>query len=176
MAKYTGFDKIAKTKLPAVERFVAVMGGKFHLTNLGTLVVRVMRSAPASIQNLPPTDPRCAPWLSVHATGRACDLGFTDTKQGRALAIAAMGWLTRPDVSSALGVEEVHDYMGLTSPGAKRWGRGWRCDRASWKNWSETDNGQPGGAWIHVEVSPKVASLSVAQFNKVWASVNGGKL
>lgn len=172
--KYTGVDKVALKKFPAVERFADLMCRRYGLTNLGTLVVRVMRSAPASIKNLPPTDPRCKPWLSVHATGRAVDLGFTDSKAGRANAVAAMRWLTRVDVSGILGIEETHDYLGLTKPGTKKWGRGWRCNRLVWHDWTAEDNGQPGGAWIHVEVSPKVASLSLQEFDELWRSAPKG--
>jgi len=37
-------------------------------------------------------------------------------------------------------------------------GRGWRCDRQAWTKYTRhTITSAPGGDWIHVEISPKMA-------------------
>jgi len=45
MRKYELFNGVAKAKLPAVERFVHLCGRRWGFTNMGTLNVRLMRSA-----------------------------------------------------------------------------------------------------------------------------------
>ena len=164
---YTGFDKVASAKIPATERLVDLCGKRWGFGNLGTLVVRVMRSAPADIQKLPPTDPKCKPYMSVHASGRAADIDF---KGDKAKAVQAMNWFVQ--YADQLGIEEVHDYSGLTKPGTSQWGRGWRCDRAAWKDWTATDNGgTPGAGWIHVEISPAMAAKSADEYEAIWRSL-----
>ena len=153
--KYTGYDHTATAKKAGTERFVELMRKHYGFKNLGTLVVRPMRNGKG---------------MSVHATGRAMDLGFDkdvhDMPEGkhREIAVAVMKWLVANYV--ALGVEEVHDYKGLTKKGTEQWGRAWRCSRTGgkpgWKDWTETDNGQPGGFWIHVELSPAMADDDTA--------------
>ena len=136
--KYTGYDKTADQKLKGTERFVELCGRRWGFKNLGTLVVRQMRSGQG---------------MSVHATGRACDIGFPDTKQGHAAAVEAMLWFVK--YYKELGIEEVHDYGGLITG---TW-QGWRCDRKGkpgWKKWTDTDNGgSKNGRWIHVELAGK---------------------
>jgi hypothetical protein len=91
--------------------------------------------------------------MSVHATGRAADIGFADTKAGRADAVEAMLWFVK--YYKELGIEEVHDYGGLING---TW-QGWRCNRKGkpgWKLWTDTDNGgSKNGRWIHVELAGK---------------------
>ena len=136
--KYTGYDKTAEQKLKGTERFVELCGRRWGFKNLGTLVVRQMRSGQG---------------MSVHATGRACDIGFPNTKQGHAAAVEAMLWFVK--YYKELGIEEVHDYGGLING---TW-QGWRCDRKGkpgWKKWTDTDNGgSKNGRWIHVELAAK---------------------
>ena len=136
--KYTGYDKTAEQKLKGTERFVELCGRRWGFKNLGTLVVRQMRSGQG---------------MSVHATGRACDIGFPNTKQGHAAAVEAMLWFVK--YYKELGIEEVHDYGGLING---TW-QGWRCDRKGkpgWKKWTDTDNGgSKNGRWIHVELAGK---------------------
>lgn len=150
---YTGFDKVAKAKLEGTEKFVALCQKRWAFGNLGTLNVRLMRSAPAGTK---PNDPK---WLSVHATGRALDISFPNNADGFAKAVNAMNWFV--EHADALGIEEVHDYSGLTKKGCEKWGRGWRCNRhgkPDWKDWSAQDNGGSQNAkWIHVELSPEMA-------------------
>lgn len=170
MSKYTGFDKVATAKLPAVEQFVHLMNRRWGFTNLGTLNVRLMRSAPAGTKD---NDPK---WMSVHATGRAADCGFNQ-KADHAKVVEAITWLTRPDVVEALGIEEIHDYSGLSKKGTEQWGRGWRVfrkdlNKAGWKDWSAKDNGgTPGADWIHVEISPAKAHLSGDEYEHLWRSL-----
>ena len=165
---YTGFDKVADAKIPATEKFVELCGKRWGFGNLGTLVVRVMRSAPADIQKLDPHDPKCKPYMSVHATGRAADIDFKGDKEK---AVQAINWFTRDDVVAALGIEEVHDYAGNTKKGTEKWGRGWRIGRG-WKDWTATDNGgTPGAGWIHVEISPAKAALSADAFEAAWRAL-----
>ena len=136
--KYTGYDKTASAKMEGTERFVHLCSRRWGMTNLGTLVVRQMRSGQG---------------MSVHATGRAADIGFADTKAGRADAVEAMQWFVK--YYKELGIEEVHDYGGLING---TW-QGWRCNRKGkpgWKLWTDTDNGgSKNGKWIHVELAGK---------------------
>ena len=136
--KYTGYDKTATAKMEGTERFVYLCSRRWGMTNLGTLVVRQMRSGAG---------------MSVHATGRAADIGFANTKAGRADAVEAMLWFV--EYYKELGIEEVHDYGGLING---TW-QGWRCNRKGkpgWKLWTDTDNGgSKNGRWIHVELAGK---------------------
>jgi hypothetical protein len=122
------------------------------MSYMGGLVVRVMRSAPASVQKLAPTDPRCKPYMSVHGTGRAVDVGSNDPK------ILASVFEYLVNNADELFIEEVHQY-NFKAPGAsKAWGRGFRCSRANKDrgivNWDAKNNGgTPGGMWLHYEVS-----------------------
>ena len=136
--KYTGYDKTATAKMAGTEKFVELCARRWSFKNLGTLVIRQMRSGQG---------------MSVHSTSRAMDLGFADTKEGRAAAVQAMLWFVK--YYKELGIEEVHDYGGLING---TW-QGWRCNRngkPGWKLWTDTDNGgSKNGRWIHVELAPQ---------------------
>lgn len=158
--KYIGnTDGAAEGKRPGTEVFVELMTKNFPFTNLGTWAVRNMRGSDR---------------LSVHATGRACDLGYDwNNAQTRARVAQVIQWLT--DNYEALGIQEVHDYSGISKKGTEEWGRGWRCDRGGgkpgWKDWTATDNGgTPKGRWIHVELDPSVALTRDAMI-KAWKGV-----
>jgi hypothetical protein len=168
--KYTGSSDGAVTaKRAGTEEFSRLLAKRWGFDNLGTLVSRVMRSAPADIQKLPVTDPRCRQWLSVHATGRA---GDSEYGKDAALAKAVMEWMVKN--YQALGIEEVHDYSGLTKAGTGEWGRGWRCNRKgkpAWKDWTAQDNGgTPKAKWIHWELSPAFAD-DAKKVRDVWMSL-----
>ena len=162
--KYTGFNGVAAHKLSGTERFVELARKHHGFNNLGTLNVRLMRSAPKGTK---PNDPK---WMSIHATGRALDIGFAKDNPNmpeghhQAVAKAFMEWCVKN--YKTLGIEEVHDYRGLTKKGCEKWGRGWRCSRAGkpgWKDWSDTDNGgTPGAWWIHIELAPEMAKDDTA--------------
>ena len=136
--KYTGYDKTATAKMAGTEKFVDLCARRWGFTNLGTFVVRQMRSGQG---------------MSVHSTARSADIGFKDTKEGRAAAVQAMQWFVK--YYKELGIEEVHDYGGLING---TW-QGWRCNRngkPAWKLWTDSDNGgSKNGRWIHVELAPQ---------------------
>jgi len=141
--KYTGTtDGAAKGKRPGTEQFAKMMGQRWGFQNLGTWVVRNMRGSDR---------------LSVHATGRAVDLGWKNSKIAGEVAL----WLVAN--YAQLGIEEVHDYACTTLPTKKTpvWGRGWRCDRngkPGWKEWTaQANGGTPNGRWLHVELTPQMA-------------------
>jgi len=127
---YTGFDGYAKAATPglvALRDIILYLNPQ--LRHLGSYAKRDMKGKPG----LP----------SVHATGRACDIGFTN----KADIEPVITWLV--DNADTLGVEMIADYH------PKPWGRAWRCDRAAWKVYDRrTIAGAPGGHWIHLEISP----------------------
>lgn len=160
---YTGFDKIGRAVPPGVAQFMDLLERRWNLTNLGILTVRAMRSAPAQYQNKSAAEleklPDYKKWMSVHATGRAIDAGYSNRKT----ALEAWEWCLAH--ATELGIEEIHDYAydpDGKGPG-KAWGRGYRCNRAD-KNsgivvYDERNNaGTPGGKWLHFEISPAMAS------------------
>lgn len=164
--KYTGSsDGVAKAKRPGTEKLVDFCKRRWGFTNLGTLNVRLMRSAPAGMKI---EDPKARAWLSVHATGRACDVGYA--KGDRAKAVEAWDWLVAN--ADALGIEEIHDYYFTGKHG--QWGRGYRCDRKGKplvKEFTATDNaGTPGGAWLHIELSPAMAD-DATKFEAAWRAL-----
>jgi len=149
--KYTGTtDGPAKGKRPGTEQWVkevtALSGGV--LWNNGTWVVRNQRGKTA---------------LSVHATGRAMDLSWRGKPNGRKTAERIMDVLVANH--NLLGLECILDYW-------EGFGRGWRCDREAWVSYTKpTLLGAPGGDWIHVEVSPRVAD-SAHKVAACFAKVN----
>lgn len=146
---YTGNTDPADGPRPGTIKFAEIMASRWKFSNLGVWANRPMRSS----------DPNAKPRLSVHATGRAVDLGYTAANA--ALVGKVCLWLAENHV--ALGIEEVHDYSGVSKKGSEMWGRGFRCNRngaPGWKEWSETDNGGTPGMgkmaskWIHIELAP----------------------
>lgn len=138
---YTGSsDGPADGKRAGTEKLVELMVKTYGFTNLGTFAVRSMRGSNR---------------LSVHATGRAMDLGWknaANAAQVAAWCIDNFPWL-----------EELHDYAGTTKKGTETWGRGWRCNRngkPGWLDYTATNNaGTPGASsrWYHLEIAPEVA-------------------
>lgn len=153
MSKYTGTsDGVATAKRPGTERFVILCNKRWGFKNLGTWVVRDIAGKPGS--------------LSVHATARALDTSYGTNKAAGKEAIL---WFVQ--YANILGLEEVHDYSGITKKGCEKWGRGWRIGRG-WKDWSEDDNGGSQKAtWIHVELAPKYADMSAGDYEAIWRSV-----
>ncbi len=153
MSKYTGTsDGVASAKRPGTERFVILCNKRWQFKNLGTWVVRDIKGKPGS--------------LSVHATARALDTSYGANKAAGKEAIL---WFVQ--YAAALGLEEVHDYSGITKKGCETWGRGWRIGRG-WKDWSADDNGGSQKAtWIHVELAPKYADMLAGDYEAVWRSV-----
>jgi len=142
---YTGWDGDAKGKRAGTEKFVQLIcflsGNK--LWNNGTWTVRPMNNPNAKARP------------SVHGTGRAVDLSWRfQRERGRGGSYAdaqrMMDFLVQH--ADLFRIEEIHDYY----PGP--FGRGWRCDRESWKVYDrQTIGSAPGGDWIHVEISPDFA-------------------
>jgi hypothetical protein len=106
--------------------------------------------------------------LSVHATGRAADIGYGTGKDARAKAIEAFNWFLQN--AAALGIEEIHDYA------FSKFGRGYRCSRADkdggvivYKDLASSA-GTPGGTWLHVELSPEMAD-DPAKFEAAWRAL-----
>lgn len=96
--------------------------------------------------------------LSVHATGRACDLSFRYMAKekrgiaegGRKQAMEAIDFVVKN--ADAFGLECILDYFPMPH------GRGWRCDRGGWSVYTKaTIHGAPMGDWVHFEVSPLLA-------------------
>lgn len=135
---YTGFDGYAKGATPGLEALRdIILYLNPQLRHLGSYAKRDMKGKPG----LP----------SVHATGRACDIGFT----AKSHIEPVLKWLV--ENADTLGVEMIADYH------LKPWGRAWRCDRASWKIYDRrTIHGAPGGRWIHIEISPQLAHDAAA--------------
>lgn len=140
---YTGVnDGIAKAARPGLLLLVTYIATATNgmLWNNGTFANRKMRGKDT---------------MSVHATGRACDLSYRQLAKGRygkgrPYAVHVMQWLIRH--SEDFGLEMIIDYMPVP------YGRGWRCDRGAWQKYEKpTVSGAPNGDWIHVEISPKMA-------------------
>lgn len=148
--KYTGNTDPRPGPLAGTERFVEILTkGKADMTNLGIWANRPMRSGNG---------------LSVHATGRAFDVGYKAER--REWAAAFFDWLVKHYVE--LGIEEVHDY----SHG--EWGRGFRCSRPELggkpgvKIYTKDGNaGTPGGKWLHLELAPEFAK-DPARIENAW--------
>lgn len=142
MRRYTGTnDGIAKAARPGLMALVdyittATQGA---LWNNGTFANRRMRGKES---------------MSVHATGRACDMSYRQVRnkdgKSRLKAVHVIRWLVKN--ADAFGIEMVIDYMPTP------YGRGWRCDRGTWQKYNKpTVSGAPGGDWIHYEISPAMA-------------------
>jgi hypothetical protein len=165
MRKYTGnSDGLSKTGVArdGTKELLRICQKNFGFTNLGIFSNRRMNNDKAK------ADPKNPKWLSVHATGRAVDMGYSDRKK----AVECWDFLIAN--TKELGIEEIHDYA-FDPDGAgpmKAWGRGFRCSRGEGvkgvKVFTATDNaGTPGGKWLHVELSPKMADDPKA-FRKAW--------
>lgn len=153
---YTGNTDPSDGPRPGTIKLAEIMGNRWKFRNLGIWANRPMRGSTR---------------LSVHATGRAVDLGF-DPKQAALVGKVCL-WLEANHV--ALGIEEIHDYSGTSKAGTEKWGRGFRCNRngsPGWKDWTPTDNGgTPGGKWIHVELAPSMAD-DPKTLVKAWKTVS----
>ena len=144
--KYTGNKDPHPKARPGTKRFQDLMIFFFGMKNLGIWVNRPVRGGKG---------------LSVHATGRACDLGGTPKQCKEATAFLY-------DFRYDLGIEEIHDYVGNYAP-TKGFGAGYRCDRDAWRVYDKNTIGR-GGNWVHYEISPELADNPAkvdAAFKKV---------
>ena len=161
--KYTGnTDGVHGSARPGTLKLVNLCKRRWAFTNLGVYVNRPMRGSKQ---------------LSVHATGRACDVGYPATRAGRAKAKEAWDWFIAN--TEALGIEEIHDYSyrNPKQPATDRtsWGRGYRCSRGEGTKgvriFSASNNaGTPNGAWLHIELSPAMADDAEA-FEAAWRAL-----
>ena len=135
--------KAAPGKLAGTEKLVELCGRRWKTKNLGTWVVRDMRGKPGV--------------LSVHATGRAMDIGYTDRKD----VMAAIRWFVT--YNTALGVTLINDYQ------FGQYGRTWMCDRQDWKIHQSDVLGSRGN-WFHVELDSWAAD-DAAGIEKIWRSL-----
>jgi len=96
--------------------------------------------------------------MSVHATGRACDLSYRFMAKekrgikegGRKQAMEAIDFVVKN--ADAFGLEAILDYFPMPH------GRGWRCDRGGWSIYTKaTIHGAPMGDWVHFEIAPLLA-------------------
>ena len=154
---YTGNSDPSTGPRPGTEKLIEILSSRWTFTNLGIWANRPMRGSTR---------------LSVHATGRAVDAGY---KPERAALVGSICiWLAENHV--ALGIEEIHDYSGVSKPGSEKWGRGFRCNRGGrpgWLEWTADNNGgTPGGKWLHIELAPRMADDPRALV-KAWKSVSG---
>ena len=143
--KYTGNTDPHPKARPGTKQFQALMVFLFDMKNLGIYANRPVRGGKG---------------LSVHATGRACDLGGTPKQVTEAINFLHH---FRYD----LGVEAIHDYRNLVNPG--RFGAAYRCNRDAWKVYDRPTLGA-GGNWVHYEIAPHLADNPAkvdAAFKKV---------
>jgi len=94
--------------------------------------------------------------LSVHATGRAADLSRRNHSGHRGSSRSYLEGIIDTLVKHAddIGLEMLLDYQPAPH------GRGWKCDRESWENYTRPTIGSGGQAWadwIHIELDPEHA-------------------
>ena len=156
---YTGTkDGIARGARLGTKQFQALMVYLFGMRNAGIYANRKIRGSSS---------------LSVHATGRACDLGGSDDK-----IIRAINFLV--NFADELQIEAVHDYGNRVIPG--QYGAAWRCNRNGWKTYDRPTIGSPGAKWVHYEISPTMADdLDLVDttftdiLNRIVAALEGPK-
>ena len=147
-SKYTGADKVGHRR-PGTDGFVRAVsrasGRKLY--SLGTFMVRTKRGKNT---------------LSVHATGRAMDIGRSKWRTlgggSRAYLLEVIDWMVAN--CEAMGLEMIVDYQwtGKLPNGKPAAGRVWKCDRCAWKaQVPGSIQGAGSGTWIHVELDGKHA-------------------
>lgn len=138
---YTGIkDAPAQGARPGTKHFQALMVFLFGMKSLGIYANRPVRGGTG---------------LSVHATGRACDLGGTPKQIKEAIDFL---YAFRHE----LEIEAIHDYQGhwITTRG---FGAAYRCNRdhggklSGWRIYAKPTIGA-GGPWTHYEISPTMAA------------------
>ena len=163
--KYTGnsdgnFGKVR----PGTEELFRLASKRWGFTNLGMYSNRRMNNSQAD------KDPSNPKYLSVHATGRAVDMGYSDRKK----AVECWNFLIAN--TAALGIEEIHDYAyrnpAQDPTDQTAWGAGYRNSRGEGLRGirifdSKNNAGTPGGRWLHCETSPSMADDAKA-FREAW--------
>jgi len=156
--RYIGYDKGAKRKMPGLEKLVDLLEAEFGLWNNGSWSAK-------------PRNKRGKSTPSVHNTGRACDLSWRGAPyKGSGKyedAVRMMDFLV--ENADVLDIQAVFDYY------PKPWGRGWKCDRAAWKNYpKKAFAGSPGGDWVHIEVGTRYCQ-DAAYYEQKMAELLGNK-
>jgi hypothetical protein len=166
---YPSFD--GKAAQPGTLKLAELSKKRWNATNLGIYSPRLMRNSHTEGKKI--GDPGMEKWLSVHATGAAVDLGYTDRKVG----LSMWDWFLAN--TAALGIEEIHDYAfdANVKDKVQGYGRGYRCSRGegtdpkSVKIYDAKDNaGSFGGKWLHLELSPAMAKDAV-KFEAAWRAL-----
>lgn len=151
--------------------FVKACGRRWKAKNLGIYSPRLMRNSHTVGKKI--GDPGMEKWLSVHSTGAACDIGYSDRKVG----LAMWDWFLAH--TKELGIVEIHDYAfdANVKDGKPGYGRGYRCSRGegsdpkSVKIYDSKDNaGSFGGKWLHLEFEPEFAK-DAAKMKAAWKAV-----
>ena len=98
--KYTGnSDGLSKNGAkPGLTLFMKLAQKRWGFTNLGSFSNRAMNNSAAK------ADPKNPKYLSVHATGRACDLGYKDRKA----AVQAWDWFMQYTKELGIEISGVH--------------------------------------------------------------------
>jgi len=151
---YPAFD--GKKASPLILKCVELTGKQFGLKNLGTYTNRLMRNS--HTKNMKLGDPGSEQWLSTHATGFACDLGYAGLGKKHGLSdeqYARKIWDFFIFNSKELGLAEMHWYNYGRNKGL--FGCGYRCSRGEGKLGvkiykTDAESAGRGGAWFHIEL------------------------
>ena len=164
---YPSFD--GKGAGAGTTKLVELCGKRWKATNMGIYVARLMRNSHTEGKKM--SDPGMEKWMSVHATGAACDVGYADRKVG----VEMWDWFLK--YTKELGIVEIHDYAfdKDAKDGKPGYGRGFRCSRgegaAGVKIFTKDDNaGSFGGKWLHLELDLEMAK-DAAKFEAAWRSL-----
>lgn len=164
---YPAFD--GKKAQPGTEKLVEFCGKRWKTKNLGIYSARLMRNSHTAGKKI--GDPGMEKWLSVHATGAACDVGYAK----RATGVEMWDWFLK--YAKELGIVEIHDYAFDANASDKKpgWGRGFRCSRGEGekgvKIYNDKENaGSQGGMWIHIELDQEMAK-DAAKFEAAWRAL-----
>jgi hypothetical protein len=165
---FPSFD--GKKTQPGTAKLIELCQKKWKGTsNLGAYSNRLMRNSHTAGKKL--GDPGMEKFLSVHATGAACDVGYPNRKVGLDM------WEFFINHTKELGLVEIHDYAFDSNATDKKpgFGRGYRSSRgegmAGVKNYNEKENaGSFGGQWLHFELDQEMAK-DAAKFEAAFRAV-----
>lgn len=152
MRPYTGNTDPAKAARPGLKKCQEWMTFLFGMKSLGMYANRDVRGGTG---------------LSVHATGRAADLGGTPDQIKRAIDFLYA-------FRDQLEVEAIHDYRGYWIP-TRGFGAAYRCNRdvggmlSGWRVYAKPTIGT-GGPWTHYEIAPSMAS-SADRVDQVFTAI-----
>jgi len=133
---------------------------RYHTTNLGTYANRTMKN-PNAIEG----DPK---WLSAHATGYACDIGYAGAGKRFGISdeqLARKIWDFFIFNSKDLGLAEMHWYNYGRNKGFT--GCSYKCSRGEGKVGVKVLKNNEigrGGAWLHIELEAQDADEFEAKF------------